>query len=83
MFLGGGFDYEFRTTIISQFHKQDNIEKIGNWLKGANKYFLQKFKDSENCIESHLSAVDNDTLLKFKDILVKDIPSTRLRGYDL
>ncbi len=83
MFLGGGFDYEFRTTIISQFHKQDNIEKIGNWLKGANKYFLQKFKDSENCIESHLSAVDNDTILKFKDILVKDIPSTRLRGYDL
>ena len=82
-FLNGGVNYEFRTTIIKEFHTEENIRQIGKWIKGADKYFLQKFKDSENCIESHLSAVDNDTILRFKDILKEYIPSTHLRGYDL
>lgn len=82
-FLNGGVKYEFRTTIIKEFHTEENIRLIGKWIKGADKYFLQKFKDSENCIESHLSPVDNDTILKFKDILKEYIPSTHLRGYDL
>ncbi len=82
-FLNGGVPYEFRTTIIAEFHKEQNIREIGKWIKGADKYFLQKFKNSENCIESHLSAVDDNTVLKFKDILSEYIPTTRLRGYDL
>ena len=82
-FLSNKVDYEFRTTLINEFHKEENIEKIAKWIKGANKYFLQKFKDSENCIQSHLSPVDNLTVLKFLDILKKYIPNTYLRGYDL
>ena len=57
-FLYGNVDYEFRTTLVNEFHKPENIINIGNWIKGANKYFLQKFKNSENCIQSYLSAVD-------------------------
>ena len=63
--------------------RANNIEKIGKWIKGANKYFLQKFKNSENCINSHLSAVDENLVLEFLDILKKDIPNTYLRGYDI
>ena len=81
--LNGKFPYEFRTTLIKEFHTQENIAKIGEWIKGANKYFLQKFKDSESCIQSHLSAVENSQVIKFRDILLKDIPNTFLRGYDL
>ena len=82
-FLSGKAKYEFRTTIIAEFHDANNIEKIGKWIKGADKYFLQKFKDSENCIKSHLSPVENKIALSFRDILVKYIPNTYLRGYDL
>ena len=81
--LNGTFPYEFRTTLIKEFHTQENIAKIGEWIKGANKYFLQKFKDSESCIQSHLSAVDEKTVLEFLDILKKDIPNTYLRGYGI
>jgi pyruvate formate lyase activating enzyme len=42
--LSRNYDYEFRTTLISEYHKQVNIEKIADWICGANKYFLQKFK---------------------------------------
>ncbi len=81
--LNGTFPYEFRTTLIREFHTQENIAKIGEWIKGANKYFLQKFKDSESCIQPHLSTVEDSLVIKFRDILLKYIPNTFLRGYDL
>ena len=81
-FLSGKADYEFRTTLIAEYHDQEKIEKIGKWIKGANKYFLQKFKDSENCIKANLSAIDGKTALRFKDLLTEYIPNTHLRGYD-
>ena len=34
-------DYEFRTTIVREFHTEDDIMKIGEWLKDSKKYFLQ------------------------------------------
>ena len=62
---------------------EDNIRKIANWIKGANKYFLQKFKAGDNCLDADgLSPVDNQTTLEFLEILRKDIPNTQTRGYD-
>lgn len=82
-FLNGKANYEFRTTLIKEFHSKDNVIKIGTWIKGANKYFLQKFKDSGSCIQSHLSPVENQLALEFKDILKENIKNVALRGYDL
>ena len=82
-FLSGNAKYEFRTTLINEFHKLPNIVRIGEWIKGADKYFLQKFKDSENCIKSNLSPVDDKNALNFRYILREYIPNTNLRGYDL
>lgn len=81
-FLSRNADYEFRTTLVKEFHDTENIIRIGEWIKGANKYFLQKFKDSESCIQSHLSPVDEKTVLDFLNILKKNIPNTFTRGYD-
>ncbi len=81
--LNNKAQYEFRTTLIKQFHKEDNIKNIAKWIKGADKYFLQKFKDSENCIKSHLSAVDDDTAVRFKELLLPFVPNTFLRGYGI
>ncbi len=35
-------DYEFRTTVIKGFHTENEIEKIGELIKGAKQYFIQK-----------------------------------------
>ena len=80
-FMTENVDYEFRTTLIKEFHSKNNVVLIGQWLKGAKKYFLQKFKNSESCIESHLSALDENEAKSFRDILAKTIPNTFLRGY--
>lgn len=81
-FLTADVDYEFRTTIINEYHKKENILKIRDWIKGANKYFLQKFRKSNTCISRNLSGVDNSIAIEFQEILRKSIPNTYLRGYD-
>lgn len=78
--LGG--DYEFRTTLINEYHSEENIINIGEWINGANKYFLQKFKSNENCINSSLSEVPIGSAKRFSEILKKYIPNVALRGYD-
>ena len=81
-FLTGKADYEFRTTLINEFHKHKNIEKIGEWIKGAKRYFLQKFKNGDNCLDANgLSEVPKETAENFIELLKKDVPSAKLRGY--
>lgn len=82
-FLSGKADYEFRTTLINEFHKKENILGIAEWIKGANKYFLQKFKFNENCLNAvNLSPVDNKTVLEFVEILKPNVKKIETRGYD-
>lgn len=37
-------DYEFRTTVLPDMHKKEDLIKIGEWLKGSKKYALQNFR---------------------------------------
>lgn len=36
-------DSEFRITVLPEFHNQEDLIKIGQWLKGSKKIALQKF----------------------------------------
>ena len=77
-----GIDYEFRTTLVAEFHTEDDIKQIGEWLKGSKRYFLQIFKDSENCIKQGLHEVDLQKAHQYKKILNKYIDNVSLRGYE-
>ena len=48
--LEGTVDYEFRTTAVKPFHTPGDIEAIGRWLAGAERYFLQTFVDSGDLV---------------------------------
>lgn len=76
-----GIDYEFRTTIIKNYHTENDIQKIAQTISGANKYFLQKFVDNDNCLMQGLEEIDRSTANKFLNICLKQIPNTKLRGY--
>ncbi len=79
----GAVPYEFRTTIILEHHKLENMEKIGKWLCGAQKYFLQKFRASENCLTQGLTEIPTPLAKQFIDVLLPYIPTAKLRGYDV
>lgn len=73
--------YEFRTTLVKQFHDQKSITDMAQLLDGAQKMFLQKFDDSHGCLQQGLCAVDKSTAEQFADILSKKIKHVALRGY--
>lgn len=75
--------YEFRTTIVKELHSEEEIIKIGQWLEGADRYFLQNYKDSGDIIVDNLSAHDSSTLKKFQTILEKTIKTVSIRGLDV
>ena len=80
-FLSGKAKYEFRTTIIKEYHDEGNINKIGEWIKGADKYFLQKFRASETCICSDLNEINEEQAKHFVEILTPLVKKVSLRGY--
>ena len=75
-----GIDYEFRTTIVKELHDLSDIQKIGEWIKGAKKYFLQSFVDSGNTIKTGYSAHDKNTLEAFKQAVLEHILRVEIRG---
>lgn len=79
--LKGDVDYEFRTTLIKEFHTINDILTIGKMISGAKRYFLQHYIDSENCIKHGLHEIDINEAIKFKSVLLPYIKQVNLRGY--
>jgi len=76
-------DYEFRTTVVKQFHTVEDIEKIGkDLIKGAKAYYLQNFEDHGNCIVEGLSAVDEQTLKDMKKAVEPYVGKVQIRGIE-
>lgn len=82
--LQGKVSYEFRTTLINEFHDENNIYEIGKWIFGADKYFLQKFKSGDNCLlPNGLSEVPQEKAIKLLKTVSPFVKQAKLRGYDL
>lgn len=74
-------DYEFRTTLIQEYHDKDEIRKMADLLDGAKRLYLQQFKISDGVINKNLHPIDEGLANKFVDILKKNILEVELRGY--
>ena len=53
--MSGKIDYEFRTTVVPELHTISDIEKIGEQIVGAKRWFLQSFKDSGDLIKGNFT----------------------------
>ena len=72
--------YEFRTTVVKEFHKREDFEEIGQWLKGAKKYVLQKFNDSGDLIEKGFHSYSDEIMNQALEIVKEHIPTAQIRG---
>ncbi|MCK4555612.1 MAG: radical SAM protein, partial [Candidatus Aenigmarchaeota archaeon] len=52
-----GIDYEFRTTVVPGFFDENTAKKIGVWLKGAKRYYLQQFVASGKMIDPKMHEI--------------------------
>ena len=72
--------YEFRTTVVDEFHTVEDIQDIGVMIKGAPRYYLQTFVDSGGLIEQNLHAADAEIMLKMKNAASQYVENTKIRG---
>ncbi len=82
LLMNGNTDYEFRTTVINEFHEAADFEKIGEMIKGAKRYFLQRFTDRDSVPYGNLTAPSFDDMKNYAEIARKYVKNTELRGVE-
>lgn len=75
-----GIEYEFRTTIIKEYHNTENIKAILELIGKDANYYLQNFKDSENVPQKGLHSFNENELQLIKNQLINEFPNLKIRG---
>jgi len=79
--MGGSVPYEFRTTLVREYHTRSDIKAIGTWLEGCQAYSLQTFVDSGNLLgKEAMTAFSHEEMESFKNLLQSDIGVISIRG---
>lgn len=76
----GHVPYEFRTTVVKNYHTKESFEKIGKWIQGTEKYFLQNFVDSGDLIGKDTKGCSEEEMKEFLQIVHKYVPNVKIRG---
>lgn len=80
LLIDGKIPYEFRTTVVDELHEPEDFHAIGQWLSGAQQYFLQCFTDSGEILQPGLHAPSKEKLEKCLAVASQYIPNTHIRG---
>ncbi len=78
--LEGRADYEFRTTIVREFHSVFGMNGLGEMIKGSKRHFLQAFVDSGELIGFGMSAVPKDEMERMRKIMLQYVDVCEIRG---
>ena len=76
----GHIPYEFRTTVVKNYHFKENFESIGKWLEGTDKYYLQNFVDSGDLIGKRTKGCSREEMEAFLEVVQQYVPNAKLRG---
>ncbi len=80
LIMASPIEYEFRTTVVHELHTEEDIARLSEVIKGADKYFLQCFKDSGDLIGESLSAPSRQTLENMCQIASQYVRKCEIRG---
>ncbi len=78
--LGSGAEYEFRTTIVKEFHGEAELDAIGKEIRGAEKYFLQNYQESAGVIAPGFHAYGREGLERLAECVRPYVESVQLRN---
>ncbi|MPL93166.1 7-carboxy-7-deazaguanine synthase [bioreactor metagenome] len=78
--LSDPVEYEFRTTVVKDYHTKEDFKAIGQWIRGAKKYYFQNFTNSGDVIRPGLCPVEKKELEEFAAIVRNYVPSVQIRG---
>lgn len=86
--MEGHAAYEFRTTVVTGLHTEQDIKEIARQLSGARAWYLQQFIGEKKLVGSYcrgrrtlkLCTPSVAELEKMKSAVQLDVPSVALRG---
>lgn len=73
-------DYEFRTTVVREFHDEASLIAAAEMIRGAKRYFLQSYRDSGDILAGSFNAYSPEEMTLMLDSVKSIIPSAELRG---
>lgn len=76
-----GLPYEFRTTAVKGVHTKEVFEEIGEWLSGAEAYFIQNFRNKKVLAEDYAQkeGFSEKELAEFKLLMEKYVKNCGIR----
>ena len=77
-----GVDCEFRTTLVRELHRPEDLDAIAAWLAGSPRYYLQNFVDSGNLIGRGYHGFTAEELRGFAERVRPFFGAVELRGVD-
>ena len=82
LLVGSEIEYEFRTTVLKDIHTEETFIEIGKLIKGAKRYYLQGYVDSDRVISPGFSAYTREELEEFLPLFNGLIEKVEVRGVD-
>ena len=80
--LAGKIDYEFRTTIVKEYHDIEDFRLIGEMIKGAKNYFLQSFQNKDSVLSKELHSMSKTELQECLNEVQQFVINASLRGIE-
>lgn len=78
--INSSIEYEFRTTVVKEYHNASSIKGITDMIKGAKRYYLQSFVDRDTVPTKGLTAYSEEELKTFLEYVKPWVNMVELRG---
>ena len=70
MIMNSKVPYEFRTTVVPGIHEEEDFDKISDWIKGAERYYLQMYRETK-ILDPNLKKVTEGKMINIDSISQK------------
>lgn len=77
---GSSVPHEFRTTTAKELQTKEDFEKIGEWLRGEKRYFIQQYETSGELVGEEMTPYSKGELYAFADVMRKFVTDVEVRG---
>lgn len=78
--MNSSIDYEFRTTVVKEFHEEKDFELIGQWISGAKAYYLQQFIPRDTVPDKSLTSPTSQEMELFLGAVKPYVEAAEVRG---
>lgn len=77
--LTSSIPFEFRTTVVDELHTKDDFSRIGEWISGAPRYYLQEFSDSGDVLRPGCHAMGREQMQEAARTISYFVPDVTIR----